>query len=70
MQRLSTRSEIWSPIRRKNLNYDIEIDGGVNTDNLGTILEAGANVIVAGSAIFRGDIKENIDKFKAVMSVY
>ncbi len=56
--------------KEKNLNYDIEIDGGVNTDNLGTILEAGANVIVAGSAIFRGDIKENIDKFKAVMSVY
>ena len=38
-----------------NLSYDIEVDGGINIDNLATVLEAGANVIVAGSAIFRGD---------------
>ena len=37
-----------------NLSYDIEVDGGINIDNLATVLEAGANVIVAGSAIFRG----------------
>ena len=43
-----------------NLSYDIEVDGGINIDNLATVLEAGANVIVAGSAIFRGDAAENV----------
>ncbi|MBS1339479.1 MAG: ribulose-phosphate 3-epimerase, partial [Lachnospira sp.] len=46
-----------------NLSYDIEVDGGINIDNLATVLEAGANVIVAGSAIFRGDAAENVKKF-------
>lgn len=45
-----------------NLSYDIEVDGGINIDNLATVLEAGANVIVAGSAIFRGDAAENVKK--------
>ncbi len=53
-----------------NLSYDIEIDGGINIDNLATVLEAGANVIVAGSAIFRGDADENVKKFKSIMSVW
>lgn len=53
-----------------NLSYDIEVDGGINIDNLATVLEAGANVIVAGSAIFRGDAAENVKKFKSVMSVW
>ena len=53
-----------------NLSYDIEVDGGINIDNLVTVLEAGANVIVAGSAIFRGDAAENVKKFKSIMSVW
>ena len=53
-----------------NLSYDIEVDGGINIDNLATLLEAGANVIVAGSAIFRGDAAENVKKFKSIMSVW
>ena len=53
-----------------NLSYDIEVDGGINIDNLETVLEAGANVIVAGSAIFRGDAAENVKKFKSIMSVW
>ena len=53
-----------------NLSYDIEVDGGINIDNLATVLEAGANVIVAGSAIFRGDAAENVKKFKSIMSVW
>ncbi|MBE5859195.1 MAG: ribulose-phosphate 3-epimerase [Butyrivibrio sp.] len=42
------------------LSTDIEIDGGVNKDNITIPLEAGANVIVAGSAVFNGDISENV----------
>lgn len=53
-----------------NLSYDIEVDGGINIDNLATVLEAGANVIVAGFAIFRGDAAENVKKFKSIMSVW
>ena len=53
-----------------NLSYDIEVDGGINIDNLAPVLEAGANVIVAGSAIFRGDAAENVKKFKSIMSVW
>lgn len=53
-----------------NLSYDIEVDGGINIDNLATVLEAGANVIVAGSAIFRGDAAENVKTFKSIMSVW
>ena len=53
-----------------NLSYDIEVDGGINIDNLATVLEAGANVSVAGSAIFRGDAAENVKKFKSIMSVW
>lgn len=53
-----------------NLSYDIEVDGGINIDNLATVLEAGANIIVAGSAIFRGDAAENVKKFKSIMSVW
>ena len=52
------------------LSYDIEVDGGINLPNLATVLEAGANVIVAGSAIFRGDAAENVKKFKSIMSVW
>ena len=51
-------------------NVDIEIDGGVNAGNLASILEAGANVIVAGSAIFSGDVADNVKKFKEIMGAW
>jgi ribulose-phosphate 3-epimerase len=38
---------------------DIEVDGGINRDTINEVLEAGANVIVAGSAVFGGDVKAN-----------
>ena len=44
------------------LNYDIEIDGGVNFDNIRDIHEAGANIIVAGSAVFKGNAADNVKK--------
>ena len=52
------------------LSFDIEVDGGINVDNLPSVLEAGANVIVAGSAIFSGDPVANVSNFKGVMSVF
>lgn len=52
------------------LSFNIEVDGGINVDNLPSVLEAGANVIVAGSAIFSGDPAANVSNFKGVMSVF
>lgn len=42
------------------LNTDIEVDGGITKENIGVVLDAGANVIVAGSAVFNGSIPDNI----------
>ena len=51
-------------INKKNLKIDIEIDGGINFDNCSLAKEAGANIIVSGSTIFKenkGDLKKNIE---------
>ena len=53
----------------RHLNVDIEVDGGICLDNLEVLLNAGANVIVAGSAIFGGDIQDNVKKFRAIMKI-
>ena len=52
---------------QKNLNFDIEIDGGINFDNCKSAIEAGANILVSGTTIFKsnnGDIKKNINLLK------
>lgn len=50
----------------KQLNVDIEVDGGVNLNNAKMIIDAGANVLVAGSAVFNGNIEENVKGFKGI----
>lgn len=47
-------------LRSLSDSLNIEIDGGVNASNIDEIIEAGANVIVAGSAVFKGNIEENV----------
>ena len=52
----------------QNLNFDIEVDGGINFDNNKLVIEAGANILVSGTTIFKnnnGNIKKNIDTLKA-----
>ena len=52
----------------KNLNFEIEIDGGINFDNYQSAIEAGANILVSGTTIFKsndGDIKKNINLLKS-----
>ena len=52
-----------SMIRERGLCVDVEVDGGITIDNVQSILAAGANVIVAGSAVFRNDIPQNVRAF-------
>jgi len=54
---------------QQNLNFDIEVDGGINFDNNKLVIEAGANILVSGTTIFKnnnGNIKKNIDTLKAI----
>ncbi len=62
---LSKIRAVREAITERNLSVDVEIDGGVTRDNIDMILEAGANVIVAGSAVFKGDISANVAYFKS-----
>jgi len=60
--------ELKEMINDYNLNIDIEIDGGVTTDNLKEVLSWGANVVVAGSAIYRAkDVILQTKNFKTIM---
>ena len=54
---------------KKKLNFDIEVDGGINFSNFRSVIDAGANVLVSGTTIFKennGDIKKNIDFLKSI----
>ena len=53
----------------KKLNFDIEVDGGINFENSKIVIEAGANILVSGTTIFKennGNVKKNIDSLKLV----
>ena len=54
-------------IRKTGQQIDVEVDGGVNLANVREIMDAGANIIVAGSAVFRGDISRNVGAFLKIM---
>ena len=47
-------------IDKENLDVNIEVDGGINEGTLETVMKAGANIFVAGSWVFGGDIAENV----------
>ncbi|MCI9384047.1 MAG: ribulose-phosphate 3-epimerase [Lachnospiraceae bacterium] len=55
-------------ITDRGLNIDIEVDGGIKLSNVKKVLEAGANVIVAGSAVFSGDVEQNVKDFLEVLN--
>ena len=55
--------ELRGIIQRRGLSTDIEVDGGVKIDNVDQFLNAGANVIVSGSGIFKGDLAGNVEAF-------
>ena len=55
-------------IDARGLKTDIEVDGGVNLSNVEEIMSAGANIIVAGSAVFNGDVAENTQMFLDILN--
>ena len=57
-------------IKEAGLDVDVEVDGGIKKSNIRMILENGANVIVAGSAVFIGEIEQNAKDFKAIFDEF
>ena len=52
---------------KNGLKFDIEVDGGINFSNCKQVINAGANILVSGTTIFRennGDLKKNIEKLR------
>ena len=59
--------ELKALLNKEKLKVDIEVDGGINLANVEAAMDAGANIIVAGSAVFKGDIEQNVTGFLDVM---
>ncbi len=57
-------------LNEKGLDADIQVDGGITRENVRTVLDAGANVIVMGSSVFGGDITDNSAYFTRLFSEY
>ena len=55
--------QVRAMLDERNLSTDLEVDGGINVDNVSVVLDAGVNVVVAGSAIFGGNIEEKTKAF-------
>lgn len=55
-------------IDTQGLKTDIEVDGGINLSNVEEVMAAGANIIVAGSAVFNGDVTENVECFLKIIN--
>lgn len=63
-------AQIRDIIDKRGLDTDIEVDGGINQSNVTEVIDAGANVIVAGSAVFNGDAQKNVEAFKEIFGRY
>lgn len=57
-------------IEERGYNVDIEVDGGITVDNVRTVIDAGANVIVSGSGVFKGDVRKNMQGFREIFESY
>ena len=61
-------SELRNLLNEKGLTTDIGVDGGIYHKNVAEVLAAGANVMVSGSGVFKGDIKDNTAKFMEILN--
>lgn len=60
-------AELKEMIDKRGLKVDIEVDGGVTLDNVESLMDAGANIIVAGSSVFSGELSENVTRFLNIL---
>lgn len=63
-------SQMKKLIDDRGLNIDIEVDGGISAQNVRVVLDAGANVIVAGSAVYKNDVTANVKEFLEIFKEY
>jgi ribulose-phosphate 3-epimerase len=61
-------AELREFVERNSLALDIEVDGGIHAGNVADVVRAGATVIVSGSALFRGDVAENVRRFRQLIA--
>lgn len=59
-------AELRSRLEKLGLCTDIQVDGGIRKENVHVVLDAGANVVVSGTAVFKGNITENIQEFQRI----
>ena len=57
-------------LEEKGIEKDIEVDGGIYHSNVAEVLKSGANVIVSGSGVYKGDIRENTTGFMEILKAY
>jgi ribulose-phosphate 3-epimerase len=62
--------ELRNLCNKRALNTDIQVDGGVTCENIRELIDAGANVFVAGSAVFKGDAAANTREFLRIFEEY
>ena len=55
-------------VKKSGNKIDIEVDGGINLSNVQEVVDAGANIIVSGSAVFNGDIESNVKSFLNILN--
>ena len=67
MERIRTLRDM---LEEKGIEKDIEVDGGIYHSNVAEVLKAGANVIVSGSGVYKGDIRENTTGFMEILRAY
>ena len=59
--------EVRELIEAENLDVDVQVDGGINDEKMEAVLTAGANLLVAGSYVFKGDLEKNVKHAKEQM---
>lgn len=67
---LDKLTETRAMLDAKGLQVDLQVDGGITVHNIEDVIKAGANIVVAGSSVFSGDVEANMKKFMEILKKY
>lgn len=67
---LDKLAETRAMLDAKGLQVDLQVDGGITVHNVEDVMKAGANIVVAGSSVFSGDVEANMKNFMEILSKY